>query len=93
MAPVSSAAALCPPRGRWPFDPATVAQPASRRHATVGRNVSVATADIYDPPTLRRHIAGADAVINLVGILNETRRDSFERVHVTLTRLVVDALP
>ncbi|KAG9607998.1 hypothetical protein KCV01_g4723, partial [Aureobasidium melanogenum] len=63
----------------------------ARRHATVGRNVSVATADVYDPPTLRRHIAGADAVINLVGILNESRRDTFERAHVTLTRLVVDA--
>lgn len=63
----------------------------AHRQATVGRNVSVVSADVYDAPELRRHIAGADAVINLVGILNEGRRDTFARAHVGLTRLVVDA--
>lgn len=62
-----------------------------RRHSAVGRNVTVTSADVYDPATLRRHIAGADAVINLVGILNESGRNTFERVHVGLTRLLVDA--
>src|ERR1700754_3868933 len=62
-----------------------------RRHSAVGRNVTVATADIYDPPTLRKHIAGADAVIHLVGILNESGKNTFERVFVDLTRLVVEA--
>lgn len=62
-----------------------------RRHSAVGRNVTVATADIYDLPTLRRHVAGADAVINLVGILNESGKNTFQHVFVDLTRLVVDA--
>ncbi|MET0934999.1 MAG: complex I NDUFA9 subunit family protein [Luteibacter sp.] len=62
-----------------------------RRHSSVGRNVTLATADVYDPAALRKHIAGADAVINLVGILNESGRHTFERVHVGLTRLLIDA--
>lgn len=63
----------------------------AQRHATVGRNVTVATADVHDPAVLRRHVAGADAVINLVGILNENGRNTFERVHVELTRKVIEA--
>jgi NADH dehydrogenase len=62
-----------------------------RRHSVVGRNVTVASADVYDAATLRQHIAGADAVVNLVGILNESGRHTFERAHVGLTRLLVDA--
>jgi NADH dehydrogenase len=62
-----------------------------RRHSFVGRNVTVISADVYDPAALRRHIAGADAVINLVGILNESGRNTFERAHVGLTRLLIDA--
>ncbi|MDF4003728.1 complex I NDUFA9 subunit family protein [Luteibacter sp. PPL552] len=63
----------------------------ARRHATVGRNVQVVSTDVYDPPSLRSQVAGADAVINLVGILNESGRQTFARAHVELTRLVVDA--
>lgn len=63
----------------------------SRRHSAVGRNVTVASADIYDAAALRQHIAGADAVINLVGILNESGRNTFQRVYVDLTRLVIEA--
>ncbi|NID05016.1 complex I NDUFA9 subunit family protein [Luteibacter jiangsuensis] len=61
------------------------------KQRTVGRHVTVATADIYDPPTLRRYLAGADAVIHLVGILNESGRNTFQRAHVDLARLVVEA--
>lgn len=63
----------------------------THRQSTVGRNVTVVSADVYDPPTLRRHIAGADAVIHLVGILNESGRNTFQRAHVELARLVVEA--
>ncbi|MGA7439563.1 MAG: complex I NDUFA9 subunit family protein [Luteibacter sp.] len=63
----------------------------AQRHATVGRNVTVATADVHDPAVLRKHFAGADTVINLVGILNERGRNTFDRVHVQLTRAVIDA--
>jgi len=53
--------------------------------------VSVRSADIHDDDVLRRHLAGADAVINLVGILNPHGRDSFQRVHVELTRRLIAA--
>lgn len=63
----------------------------TRRHSAVGRQVTTVSADVYDPAALRKHIAGADAVINLVGILNPSGRNTFERVHVGLTRLIVEA--
>ncbi|MEM9303558.1 MAG: complex I NDUFA9 subunit family protein [Pseudomonadota bacterium] len=49
--------------------------------------------DVYDPDMLAHHFAGADAVVNLVGILNEKGNDGsgFERAHVTLTETVIDA--
>lgn len=41
--------------------------------------------DVHDAAFLREQFAGMDAVINLVGILNERgRRSSFQRVHVDL---------
>jgi NADH dehydrogenase len=47
--------------------------------------------DVYDPDALRDAFAGADAVINLVGILNESGDNGrgFKRAHVELTKLVV----
>lgn len=63
----------------------------THRQRAVGRNVTVVTADVHDAPTLRRHFAGADAVVHLVGILNESGRNTFQRVHVDLVRLVVEA--
>ena len=53
--------------------------------------VSVRNADIYDDDVLRRQLAGADAVINLVGILNPHRRHSFQRAHVELARRLIAA--
>lgn len=40
---------------------------------------------------LKQAIHGVDAVVNLVGILNESRQESFERVHVELPRRIVKA--
>lgn len=50
-------------------------------------------ADVHDPVELNRLVAGADAVINLVGILNEAGRkgDGFRQVHTELTAKVIDA--
>lgn len=42
----------------------------------------------HDDATLRRAMAGVDAVINLVGILHERGHDTFERAHVELPRRV-----
>jgi NADH dehydrogenase len=49
--------------------------------------------DVYDPAWLREAFAGADAAINLVGILNEPRDDGrgFHRAHVELTQAVIAA--
>jgi uncharacterized protein YbjT (DUF2867 family) len=62
-----------------------------RRASGVLAGVSVRSADIHDPSSLRTHFAGADTVINLVGILNSRGRDTFERMHVELTRRVIEA--
>lgn len=49
--------------------------------------------DVYDPQALQQAIAGHDAVINLVGILNESGDNGrgFHRAHVQLTKLVIAA--
>jgi NADH dehydrogenase len=53
----------------------------------------VVTGDVYDPELLKANFAGADAVINLVGILNESGDNGrgFHRAHVALTKLVIAA--
>lgn len=50
-------------------------------------------ADVYDPAKLQHAIQGADAVINLVGILNEKGDNGrgFQRAHVELTKTLVEA--
>jgi NADH dehydrogenase len=55
--------------------------------------LSLIEADVHDPEVLNRELAGCDAVVNLVGILNEKGRDGsgFRRVHVELPRKVVQA--
>jgi NADH dehydrogenase len=64
------------------------------RELTVLPTVRVVSANVYDPNVLAAHFKGADAVINLVGILNESGFDGagFRRAHVELTRLVIDAM-
>jgi len=53
--------------------------------------VRLIRADILDSNTLTRLFAGADVVINLVGILNEHGRDTFQSVHVKLAEKVIAA--
>ncbi len=50
-------------------------------------------ADVHDPKILAQHFAGCEAVINLVGILNEKGHNGhgFYRVHVELTHKIADA--
>lgn len=56
-------------------------------------DVELFEADCHDPEVLRRHFAGQDAVINLVGILNERGDDGrgFARAHNELARKVIEA--
>ena len=63
--------------------------------------VEVIEADVHDQQELIRHFRGMDAVINLVGILHESkisrvdlpsaRRGDFHKVHIELPRKVIHA--
>jgi NADH dehydrogenase len=53
--------------------------------------VDVINTDVHDPAELRRVVAGADAVINLAGILHEGSTGEFTRMHTELPRKIVDA--
>ncbi len=55
--------------------------------------VEVVEGDAHDPETLKRYFGDRDAVINLIGILNEKghRGEGFRRVHVDLAKKVLDA--
>lgn len=69
------------------------------RHAERHRDLlvlptaQVIDADVHNPAILKREFQGMDAVVNLVGILNEAGRDGkgFERVHAELPSKVVQA--
>lgn len=56
-------------------------------------NVDLVQADVHDVDQLKKHFSGCDAVINLVGILNERGRNGsgFRHVHVELTRKIIEA--
>jgi uncharacterized protein YbjT (DUF2867 family) len=63
------------------------------RNLLVLPGIELVEANIFDSDSLRKLLAGADCVINLVGILNETQHngDGFRRAHVDLPRLIADA--
>jgi len=65
----------------------------SRRHELILLpTTELVQANIHDPAELHEQLDGCDAVINLVGILNERGRDGsgFRRVHVDLVRSVIE---
>ncbi|MGA7298093.1 MAG: complex I NDUFA9 subunit family protein [Rhodanobacteraceae bacterium] len=53
--------------------------------------VHLCNGDVHDAGVLAEHLSGQDAVINLVGILNESGDDSFQKVHVELTEKLITA--
>ena len=61
------------------------------KHLILLPTVEVLERDIHEPVALDRLFEDAVAVVNLVGILHETGRNTFERVHVELTRKVIAA--
>lgn len=61
------------------------------RELAVLPGVSVHSADVYDRGVLLAHLRGADAAINLVGILNESGGARFRKAHVDLTATLVSA--
>ncbi len=65
--------------------------PDSARALNVLPTVRLLAADVHDRDTLDRLFAGCDAVVNLVGILNERRRGDFHRAHVELSSRIAAA--
>jgi len=62
-----------------------------RRAVNVLPNVRTVSVDVYDRAVLEKHLAGHDAVVNLVGILNETGGATFTHAHVDFTATVIAA--
>jgi len=63
----------------------------SAKHLILLPTVEVVEADVHDRAVLARLLAGAAAVVNLVGILNESGRATFARSHVELVRTLTAA--
>ncbi|MCX7628366.1 MAG: complex I NDUFA9 subunit family protein [Methylophilaceae bacterium] len=63
----------------------------SAKHLILLPHVEVVECDIGDDDQLRTGVAGADAVVNLVGILHERAGATFDVVHGELPRRIVAA--
>lgn len=61
------------------------------RELLVLPNIEVIQTDVTSLANLHQHLAGCCAVINLVAVLNENRKGDFQRLHVDLPRMIIDA--
>ena len=61
------------------------------KHLLVLPSAEVITANVHDRAELARQFSGMDAVINLAGILHQSKKNSFDNTHVQLTQKVLDA--
>jgi len=66
-------------------------RPERRRHLLTSPGVKLVKANVYKPAELEKHFSGMDAVINLIGILNEFSYQKYRDVHVKLPRDVMRA--
>lgn len=64
------------------------------RDLLVNPSLSLIEVDVHNPNQLRQHFHNAKAVVNLVGILNQTRHEhrSFQQVHIELTEKTAEAV-
>jgi len=67
--------------------------PNGARHLTIVPRVKILVFDPYDQARLGDALRGHDALINLVGILNESGRDGsgFRKAHVELVEIAIEA--
>ena len=65
--------------------------PQRHRQLKVIPGTELVKSNIFDRAALSRQFQGCDAVINLIGTLNETTGQSFHRLHVELVDVVVEA--
>ncbi|GBG15376.1 NADH dehydrogenase [Novimethylophilus kurashikiensis] len=63
----------------------------SAKHLILLPNVQVIECDVRDDAALLKHLAGAEAVINLLGILHQSGKASFSAIHAEFPRRVVAA--
>lgn len=75
--------------GHWVRVPTR--SPTHAQHLKVLSTVELVTANVHDPRTLGQLLTGMDAVVNLIGILNESRRATFKAVHADLAAKLVAA--
>lgn len=66
-------------------------RPHRHQALTTGNRCEVLYADVFDTTQLANHFKGFDVVINLIGILNQQKKQGFRRVHVKLVDHIVDA--
>jgi uncharacterized protein YbjT (DUF2867 family) len=76
-------------QGHWVRVPTR--SPGHGQHLRVLSTAELVTANVHDPRTLGQLLAGMDAVINLVGILNQSGRATFQSVHADLAAKLVAA--
>jgi len=74
--------------GHWVRVPTRA--PARGQHLSVLPTVELVAADVHDRRTLADLLAGMDAAINLVGILNESRAARFRDVHAGLAAKLIE---
>ncbi|MGH8296881.1 MAG: complex I NDUFA9 subunit family protein [Steroidobacteraceae bacterium] len=75
--------------GHWVRVPTR--SPSHARHLKVLSTVELVTANVHDPRMLGQLLAGMDAVINLIGILNESGRATFQAVHADFAAKLIAA--
>ncbi len=51
------------------------------KHLILLPNVSVVECNVLDEAALQQALTGSDAVINLIGILHQSKKDSFDQLH------------
>jgi uncharacterized protein YbjT (DUF2867 family) len=74
--------------GHWVRVPTR--SPARGQHLSVLPTVELLAADVHDRRALCDLLAGMDAAINLIGILNESRGARFRDVHVALAAKLIE---
>ena len=65
--------------------------PGHGQHLRVLSTVELVTASVHDPRTLGQLLAGMDVISNLIGILNESGRTTFQSVHTDLAAKLLAA--
>lgn len=60
----------------------------SSKHLILLPNVEVVECDVMDDAALSAQIKGSDAVINLIGILHESSKLSFDAIHASLPKRI-----